>query len=102
MAYIFCLIETDYTFFIRSIINYSEMDVNAKYTKEGLALWLNNMPERSVEHFKAKIDESTPIFAGYTFVICMVSLYKFTLSYVWVGVCVYVFVYVKPLRDLIH
>lgn len=43
-----------------------------QYTKEGLSFWLNNMPEKSTEHFKAKLD-STPIFAGYAFVVSMVS-----------------------------
>lgn len=45
-----------------------------QYTKEGLAFWLNNMPDKSTEHFKAKLD-STPIFAGYAFVVSMVSMY---------------------------
>lgn len=45
----------------------------SEYTKEGLALWLNNMPERSEVHFKENL-ERTPIFAGYVFVLSMVSM----------------------------
>lgn len=47
----------------------------SEYTKEGLALWLNNMPERSELHFKENL-ERTPIFAGYVFVLSMVSTYS--------------------------
>lgn len=57
-----------------SVINKNVNDLlsDSQYTLDGLRLWLNNKPKQSQEHFKLKID-STPIFAGYTFILCMVS-----------------------------
>lgn len=61
-----------------------DIDVNkdiqsdSQYTVEGLRLWLNNKPKQSQEHFKIKID-STPVFAGYTFILCMVSAFVVSL-----------------------
>lgn len=59
-----------------SVINKNVNDLinDSQYTLDGLRLWLNNKPKQSQEHFKLKID-STPIFAGYTFTLCMVSKY---------------------------
>lgn len=53
-----------------------DIQSDSKYTVEGLRLWLNNKPKQSQEHFKLKID-STPVFAGYTFILCMVSILVF-------------------------
>ncbi len=49
----------------------SDHVTDVEYAKRGLALWFNNRPEESEEFFKLKLD-STPIFAAYSFVVCMV------------------------------
>lgn len=45
---------------------------DSAYSKAGLAMWLNNTPDRAEQHFRARLD-STQIFAGYAFVVSMVS-----------------------------
>lgn len=45
---------------------------DSEYAKVGLAMWLNNAPDRAEQHFRDKL-ESTPIFAGYAFIVSMVS-----------------------------
>lgn len=47
---------------------------DAEYAKIGLALWFNNKPEEAEEFFKQRLD-STPIFAAYIFVVCMVGIF---------------------------
>jgi hypothetical protein len=42
------------------------------YSRQGIALFLNNSPEAAVEHFKARADEM-PIAAGFTFLSFTVS-----------------------------
>lgn len=44
----------------------------SEYCKRGLALWLNNRPERAEQHFRARLHD-TPIFAGYAFTVSMVG-----------------------------
>lgn len=44
---------------------------DSAYSKAGLAMWLNNRPDRAEQHFRARLD-STQIFAGYAFIISMV------------------------------
>lgn len=50
---------------------------DAEYAKEGLVLWFNNKPKESEEFFKLRL-ESTPIFAAYSFVVCMVRFLNFS------------------------
>lgn len=45
---------------------------DSEYAKVGLAMWLNNAPDRAEQHFRAKL-QSTPIFAGYAFTVSMVG-----------------------------
>lgn len=45
---------------------------DSDYAKVGLAMWLNNAPDRAEQHFRAKL-QSTPIFAGYAFTVSMVG-----------------------------
>lgn len=51
----------------------SDRLTDVEYAKKGLALWFNNKPEESEEFFKLRLD-STPIFAAYSFVVCMVRV----------------------------
>lgn len=53
---------------------FSDHLTDAEYAKKGLALWFNNKPAESEEFFKLRLD-STPIFASYSFVVCMVRLF---------------------------
>lgn len=52
---------------------FSDDLTDVEYAKKGLALWFNNKPEEAEEFFKLKLD-STPIFAAYSFVVCMVCI----------------------------
>lgn len=67
----------------------SDRLTDVEYAKKGLALWFNNKPEESEEFFKLRLD-STPIFAAYSFVVCMVrdclllELFRF-LNVLWVS-----------------
>lgn len=57
---------------------------DVEYAKKGLALWFNNKPAEAEEFFKLKLD-STPIFAAYSFVVCMVCMrlwFCFSILYV--------------------
>lgn len=51
----------------------SDRLTDVEYAKKGLALWFNNQPTESEEFFKLRMD-STPIFAAYSYVVCMVRL----------------------------
>lgn len=64
----------------------SEEIPNNEYAVEGLRYWLNNKPEQSEQHFRARISD-TPILAGYAFILCMVRYIRLALC-----VCVW-FVY---------
>lgn len=44
---------------------------DSQYTRQGLTMWLNNMPEQAEQHFKEMLDR-TPVFAGYVLVLSLV------------------------------
>lgn len=60
----------------------NDVSTDAEYAKNGLALWFNNKPEESEAFFRLRLD-STPIFAGYSFVACMVSLWGGLTNFLW-------------------
>lgn len=62
---------------------------DSAYSKAGLAMWLNNTPDRAEQHFRARLD-STQIFAGYAFIISMVRDGKWALFVVGRTYVVYV------------
>lgn len=59
---------------------FSDNLTDVEYAKKGLALWFNNKPEEAEEFFKLKLD-STPIFAAYSFVVCMVCTMLLSVNY---------------------
>lgn len=46
---------------------------DSQYTRQGLTMWLNNMPDQAELHFKEMLDR-TPVFAGYVLVLSMVMI----------------------------
>lgn len=74
--------------------SFGEHLTDVEYAKKGLALWFNNKPEESEEFFKLRLD-STPIFAAYSFVVCMVRLRFYLLHSTFISI----FLHYKKLSD---